>query len=485
VNTGNMAKTGNTANARLLAFMAAASLLAASCGNDSPAADSTPDTTAGSPTTTLPYEPAPLEWKSCDGVECADLTVPFDYFTQPSDTFTLRLSRQRALKSSERIGVLLVNPGGPGAPGRSLAQNAAYYFSRDIIDRFDIVAWDPRGTGESTPAVECIDDYDEYFAQPLTAETGQRFVDACAERSGAILPHVGTANSARDIEAIRRALGEETVSYFGFSYGGLLGLVWKSMFPDTARAIILDAPPSPIASRAERIASQASGFEKLLAEFLKEPARLTNWDTATNNPPEGITKHMVLAAAVSALYDQAAWTELDEALTAAATGDGSKIKSMYEGYFYQDEGFGDYRNTFEASIAISCVDDTQKTPLSDLNTIAPRLHEFFSPEELCSRWPVRSNEAYFFRGATENPTVIIGATDDPASPFIGVQATASVAGNVRLITVDERRHTSYFAVDCVTKLVDDYLINLDDVPNATCEAPESTTTSTTATTTTG
>ena len=460
---------------KTLAFTVAALLAATSCGDPAPSADPTPDTTTGSPTTTLPYEPTPLEWKSCDGVECADLTVPFDYFTQPSGTFTLKLSRQRALKSSERIGVLLVNPGGPGAPGRSLAQNAAYYFSRDVIDHFDIVAWDPRGTGESTPAVDCIDNYDDYFARPLTAETGQLFVDSCVESSGDILAHVGTANSARDIEAIRRALGEDTVSYFGFSYGGLLGLVWKSMFPDTARAIVLDAPPSPIASRAERIASQASGFETLLTEFLKEPERLANWDAATNNPPDGITRHMVIAAAISALYDQAAWDELDDALTTATSGDGSKIKAMYDGYFYQDEGFENFRNTFEASIAISCVDDTQNTPLGDLSTIAPRLHEFFSPDELCSRWPVRSSEAYFFRGSTKNPTVIIGATDDPASPFIGVQAAASVAGNVRLITVDERRHTSYFAVDCVTKLVDDYLIKLSDVPNTTCEASTTTT----------
>lgn len=455
-----------------------AMLLLASCGSDSPPADTTADTTSGSPITTLPYEAQSLEWKSCDGVECADLTVPFDYYTQPSGTFTLKLSRQRALKSDERIGVLLVNPGGPGAPGRSLAQNAAYYFSREIIDRFDIVAWDPRGTGESTPAIDCVDNYDDYFTQPLTAETGQRFVDACTDRSGAILPHVGTANSARDIEAIRRALGEETVSYFGFSYGGLLGLVWKSMFPETARAIVLDAPPSPIASRAERIASQAAGFEKLLVEFLKEPNRLANWDTATTNPPAGVTKHMVLAAAISALYDEAAWTELDDALSAAANGVGSKIEAMYRGYFYQDEGFEDFRNTFEASIAISCVDDTQDVPLGELSTIAPRLHEFFAPDELCTRWPVKSDETYFFRGSTDNPTVIIGATDDPASPFIGVQAAASVAGNVRLITVDARRHTSYLGVDCVTKLVDNYLINLADIPNTNCKPPTPTTTTT-------
>jgi pimeloyl-ACP methyl ester carboxylesterase len=466
---------------RRLVSLAVGSLLVAACGSGSSTSDSvpagSPDTTGVAPTTTLPYETQPLEWKSCDGVECAEIEVPFDYFTQPTGTFTLQLSRQRALKSSERIGVLLVNPGGPGAPGRSLAQNAAYYFSRDIIDRFDIVAWDPRGTGASTPAVDCIDDHDEYFAQPLSAESGQKFVDACTARSGAILPHVGTANSARDIEAIRRALGETTISYFGFSYGGLLGLVWKSMFPETVRAVVLDAPPSPIASRAERIASQASGFEKLLNEFLKKQESLTAWEAATTAPPEGITKHMVLAAAISALYDETAWTELDEAITAAADGDGSKIRAMYEGYFYQDEGFEDYRNTFEASIAVSCVDDTQNVPLGDLATIAPRLQEFFSPDELCSRWPARSDETYFFRGSTDNPTIIIGAIDDPASPYVGVQAAASVAGNVRLVTVDERRHTSYLVVDCVTKLVDDYLIDLADVPNTTCTTSDAITAS--------
>ena len=279
----NMVKT------KALALSVATVLVASSCGDSVPSTDTATDTTVTS-TSSLPFEPDALEWKSCNGVECAELVVPRDYFTQPSGTFTLKLSRQRALKSSERIGVLLVNPGGPGAPGSSLAQNAAYYFSRDLIDRFDIVAWDPRGTGESTPAIDCIDNYDDYFMQPLTADSGRQFVDACIERSGDILPHVGTANSARDIEAIRRALGEDEISYFGFSYGGLLGLVWKSMFPDTVRAIVLDSPPSPIASRAERIASQAAGFEKLLGEFLKTGERAANCTLVTANPPDGLTK---------------------------------------------------------------------------------------------------------------------------------------------------------------------------------------------------
>ncbi|MEY2627328.1 MAG: hypothetical protein RJB08_1087 [Actinomycetota bacterium] len=454
----------------------------AACGqggstDPSTTAPSATNTESASTTSSLPIEPKPLEWKGCNGVECAELEVPRDYFAQPSATFTLKLERQRALKPDERIGVLLVNPGGPGAPGSSLAQNAAYYFSRDVLDHFDIVAWDPRGTGESTPAIDCIDNYDDYFRQPFTAQSAKSFVDGCTQRSGDILDHVGTIDAARDMEAIRRALGEKQVSYFGFSYGGVLGLAWQSMFPSTVRASVLDAPPSPIASRAERIASQAEGFERVLNEFLKKNGLTSTFDSLTATPPDGLTKQMILAAAVSALYDEESWPELADALNAAKAGDVSKITALYQGYYYQDAGYEDYRNTFEASVAIACFDDTQRAQVGDIASFAPRLASFFAPDELCAQWPTKSKESYFFRGTTANPTVIVGATEDPASPFVGVQAAASVAGNVRLITVDARRHTSYLNVDCVTKLVDDYLIKLTPPPNATCKSNETTTVS--------
>lgn len=433
----------------------AALLVVASCGSGR---DKAPESAGATP----------LEWTSCNGVECATLDVPFDYTDPSRGTFTLKVSRQRALKPSERIGVLIVNPGGPGGPGVSLAQNAAFYFSRDVIDHFDIVAWDPRGTGESTPAVDCIDNYDDYFTRPFTPETAQSFIDECAKRSLDILPHVGTLDSARDIDALRRALGEKEVSYFGFSYGGVLGLAWQSLFPDTVRAMVLDAPPDPTASRAERITAQATVFESLLDEFLEPPKRTTAWNTVMASPPPGITPQMVLTVAISALYDEESWSELDAVLTAGAADDGSKIRAMYDGFYYQDEGFEDLRNTFEASIAISCVDDTERAPLGDLTKAAPRLHAFFAPDELCSRWPVRISGKYT-PTVPDGPILVIGATKDPASPFGGVQAAVRAAGNARLITVEGNRHTSYLAVDCVTKLVDDYLITLTDVPDTSCD----------------
>jgi pimeloyl-ACP methyl ester carboxylesterase len=179
---------------------------------------------------------------------------------------------------------------------------------------------------------------------------------------------------------------------------------------------------------------------------------------------------MVLAAAISALYDAESWGELDAALTSAAAGDGSKIRAMYDGFFYQDVGFEDLRNTFEASVAISCIDDVDRTTVGDLAQAAPRLHTFFAPDELCARWPSQASETSALVSDGDIPTLLVGATKDPASPFDGVRATARASDNSRLITVEGNRHTSYLAVDCVTRLVDAYLIDLTDPGDAMCPA---------------
>ncbi|NBN88778.1 MAG: hypothetical protein EBV24_00430, partial [Actinobacteria bacterium] len=160
----------------------------------------------------------------------------------------------------------------------------------------------------------------------------------------------------------------------------------------------------------------------------------------------------------------------DAALTSAAAGDGSKIRAMYDGFYYQDAGFEDLRNTFEASVAISCVDDADRTPVGDLAQVAPRLHTFFAPDQLCARWPARASETSALVSDGGTPTLIIGATKDPASPFAGVLATARESGNARLITVEGNRHTSYLGVDCVTHLVDAYLIDLTDPGDTMCPA---------------
>ncbi|NDC27662.1 MAG: alpha/beta fold hydrolase, partial [Actinobacteria bacterium] len=180
---------------------------------------------------------------------CSVLEVPYDYEDPAIGSFSLFVKKRSVEDPAKRIGSLLVNPGGPGFGGSSLADDAYYYFSSDLLERFDIIAWDPRGTGESTPAVDCVDTYDEYFGldsppdndEEIQAliDASQQFNDECLARSGEILPYISTEASARDMNSIRLALGEDKISYLGFSYGSELGATWATLFPDTVRAAVL------------------------------------------------------------------------------------------------------------------------------------------------------------------------------------------------------------------------------------------------------
>ncbi|NDE60052.1 MAG: alpha/beta fold hydrolase, partial [Acidimicrobiia bacterium] len=221
-----------------------------------------------------------IDWSDCGSdLECGYVDVPIDYSDPNSEMTSIYVTRHLASNSDERIGTLLVNPGGPGFGGSIFAERAENIFSSDLIDRFDILGFDPRGTGESQPAIDCIDDYDLYFAggdiTPDTQEEKDEIIDStrtfteeCFARSGDILPYVGTNNVARDMDMIRRALGEEKISYFGFSYGSELGSVWATMFPHTVRAAVLDGATDPEADGIEGTLQQNKGFETSIETFL-------------------------------------------------------------------------------------------------------------------------------------------------------------------------------------------------------------------------
>ena len=161
-------------------------------------------------------------------VETSSLKVPFDYNDPSKGEFDLFLARHLA-DPKQRIGSLLVNPGGPGFGGTDLAFSATNIYNKALLDHFDIVAWDPRGTGESTPYIDCVSNYDHYFnsvditpdtpaARQNAIDIAKEFAHQCELNNGSFLQYVGTNNSARDMDSIRKALGEATISYFGFSY---------------------------------------------------------------------------------------------------------------------------------------------------------------------------------------------------------------------------------------------------------------------------
>lgn len=450
-----------------------------------------------SPTTT---DVPRLEWSPCaPGTKsplCATLKVPFDYENPSLGSFSLKVVKRPAGDPGGRIGSLLVNPGGPGYGGSYLAESAESFFSGDLLARFDIVGWDPRGTGESTPAVDCIDEYDPYFALDPTPETPvqkQALIDAsaefnrgCSERSGAILAHISTNNTARDMDTLRRALGEDTISYFGFSYGSELGATWTTMFPDTVRAAVLDGSVDPSADYMEEGVLQAKGFENELTKFLAlcsdtpscpfhsagnaerafddlmESLDSSPLKVSANRAP--VNQAVALNAVAQAMYSSSMWGSLEQALADARRGDGAGLLDLNDQY-YERAADGTYGNELEAFLAISCIDSVIPDSVEEadksiprVREVAPRLWPVFTSQYSCHMWPAPADPRIDITGAGAGPIVVVGTTGDAATPLAGTRAMAGTLQDGRLIVVSANQHTGYGANACVVGAVDDYLI---------------------------
>ena len=484
---------------RPLTIAATLALTISACGNSS----SSSDTSAYPLDTTTEFVVNPIEWKPCDGststqVECGNIEVPFDYADPEQGSFVLYIKKLNAASPANRIGSMMVNPGGPGFGGSSLADDAQYYFSQDLIDHFDIIAWDPRGTGESTPAVNCVDTFDEYFgldSPPESPEEKQALIDAsqafndnCAQNSGAILPYISTMASAQDLNSLRLALGEEKVSYFGFSYGSELGTTWATMFPETVRAIVVDGAVDPNASSTEEGMNQAKGFEGQLATFLKQCSVKTTCAFHNGGKAESafdqlvldidatplevskdrtpVTQGVLFTAVAQAMYSDYYWPQLSEALNAARGGDGKGILQLYDDYYQRKED-GTYGNELEAFLAISCLDDPGATSTEEVDlhieefiAAAPRLGGNFAYGYSCALWPVKQASKVTITGKGAGPIVVVGTTGDPATPLDSARKMALGLEQGILIVVDANQHTGYGANNCVVKAVDEYLIKL-------------------------
>jgi pimeloyl-ACP methyl ester carboxylesterase len=488
-------------------------LVLASCGSNSTtnldSIDSAPTTSAA------PFVPASFVWKACDdsasttAVQCGTLDVPYDYNNPGAGTFTLYVKLRPATNPTLRIGSMMVNPGGPGFGGSSLADDADYYFSTDLTDHFDIIAWDPRGTGKSTPAVDCVDDYDQYFgidSPPETPEENQALIDAsqafndkCMTNSGEILPYISTQASATDMNSIRQALGEDKISYFGFSYGSELGATWATMFPQTVRAAVLDGAVDPHATSAEEGMAQAKGFEGQLSTFLaacsknkacefynggKSEAAFDSLLLALDAKPlvvsadrTQVTQGVAFTAVAQAMYSDSYWPQLEKALAGAQRGDGAGLLKLYDDY-YQRNDDGSYGNELEAFLAISCLDDPGATSVKEVEaavpnfvSAAPRLGANFGYGYSCALWPVKPANKVDVTGKGAGPIVVVGTTGDPATPLASTRKMAAALEQGVLLIVEANQHTGYGTNDCINTAVDSYLIKLTiPVSETTCKS---------------
>ena len=438
------------------------------------------------------------------GIDEGALEVPLDYDDPNGETITLYVVRHRAVAATRRIGSLLVNPGGPGYGGSSLAYGADGIYGQDLLDRFDIIGWDPRGTGLSQPAIDCVDDYDTYFgldSSPDTPEERQALIDAgtefgenCLRKNKEVLPFVSTENSARDMDSIRAALGEEEISYFGFSYGSELGTTWATLFPDTVRAAVVDGAVDPTVGYLEQNIQQAAGFEATFATFLAQCsatpsctfynggdaeaaydalAQEIDAQPITVDPDRTDVTQGVLTTAVSdAMYDQNYWPQLEQALADLQGGNGQGILDLYDDYYgYFGDGWSD---SLEAYFAIGCLDDPGSTGPDDLYSneaefaaAAPRLGRGWMAElTFCSVWPVPAATIVDITGRGAGPILVVGTTGDPATPLESTRNMAMALQDGHLVVVTADQHTGYGVNTCVNDAVDSYLIDpttpLDD-----------------------
>jgi pimeloyl-ACP methyl ester carboxylesterase len=520
---------------RRVAVIVTVALCAAACspGNDDIAATSasqTPivaDTTApsstpnaGGPSTESPlptgsdapetqpppppppaFEPQPIEWTQFnDAVDTGTVDVPVDYNDPGGPTFQLHLARYNALDQDNKIGTLLVNPGGPGFGGSVLAVRAADIYDGALRDRFDIIGWDPRGTGESAPVIDCVDDYDEYFAgddTPATdaertqiVDTAKRFAQGCAQRSGAILQHVGTNDSARDMDVIRRAVGEEKISYFGFSYGSELGAAWATLFPGTVRAMVIDGAADPDADTVESSIEQLRGFERALDKFLAQcsedegcpfnnrgdaagafDALMAQLDaapiaSAPDRPP--LNRAMAKVAVVQAMYRSSFWPALAQSLAAAQAGDGAGLLQFYDMYYERSQD-GTWGNELEAFRVIDCMDQALRPTVAEVDAetaafhdAAPRLVPVDSAGGYaCGFLPPPADPRIEVTAAGAGPVLVIGTTGDPSTPFDSTRAMADKLDDGRLVVVTADQHTGYGVNDCIVDVVNKYFVDLE------------------------
>lgn len=477
-------------------------------GSSSDTSGSTSAPATESTTSTTPVFPVePIVWKDCGteevpNVKCARLAVPYDYDNPGIGSFSLNMKKRPADKPKQSKGSLLVNRGGPGAESASMAPDAQFYFTQTILDHFDIIAFDPRGVGNTTPHVDCVDQYDTYFTSDATADTPEErqkliddataFAAECQKKSGEILPYISTKASATDMDTIRRALGEDKVSYFGFSYGSELGATWVSLFPETVRAAVFDGASDPNATYLQAGLDQAAGFERQLNSFFADCAKRTTCAIHNNGKPAAlfdelmrrldrdplfvaddrtlVTQTVGYTAAVDAMYSDALWPTFAEAIQAATdpkTPDGTGLLALYDDY-YQRQPDGSYDNLLEAFTAISCLDDRGDTSpdavdahLEDFLRVAPRLGGFFASGYTCALWPVESAPRQPITGIGNIPIVVVGTTGDAATPLESSRKMAAALSDGRLIVVMQDQHTGYGTSECVNTLVDNYLVDLD------------------------
>ncbi|GGV91303.1 proteinase [Streptomyces gelaticus] len=495
---------------RILAtVLGTAGLLISGCSGGSSKGTS-PSESATAPAPPVPagltsYYAQHLEWRDCgvEGFQCTTMIAPLDYEKPGSGDIELAVSRKEATGPGRRVGSLLVNPGGPGGSAIEYLQSyAAVGYPAQVRARYDMVAIDPRGVARSEPVV-CLsgpqmDTYTQVDQTPDDARevttlnnSFNEFADGCERHSGEILPHVSTVETARDMDMLRALLGDEKLHYVGASYGTFLGATYAGLFPGRVGRLVLDGAMDPSLDAAQLNREQTAGFEIAFQAFAADCVKKKDCPLGTTSTADAaqrmkrfftdldarpiatgearrLTESLGTTGVIAAMYDESAWPQLREALSAAQNGDGSGLLSLSDSY-YERRPNGTYANLMFANAAVNCLDlppaftgpEAVIRAVPDFEKTSPVFGRAFAWAALnCADWPVPPTGApHRIEAKGAAPIVVVGTTRDPATPYKWAQSLAGQLDSGTLLTYRGDGHTAYGrGSDCIDTAINTYLL---------------------------
>lgn len=451
------------------------------------------------PRPTGAVEEQQLNWSDCsDGFECADIFAPLDWTAETGEFIQVKLMRKIG---TESLPPILVNPGGPGsASTKWLREGYDTLGTNWLRENFQVLAFDPRGVGEST-AVECTDDalkdqvlygqspfpYGSEEDIQFSEEQIQRFAESC-QQTGPSPAYFNTQQTARDMELIRILLGQEQLNFLGFSYGTELGTTYAALFPDRVGKFVLDGAVDPNADSGTQLLGQIRGFDQALRAYLTDclqqascpfsgdvesaMAVIASFLKARETVPLPTDSERTLgiqpaiAGMIVTLYSQESWEYLSQAFDGAFDGDGTIFLLLADFYNDRDPEGGYLTNINEANFAISCADRAAQAERKELSAEIAQASVVFGryfsyPDLSCTGWPTGIGmQKLDYSVELANQPMVVGTTGDPATPYESAQALAELLG-AQLLTLRGEGHTAYGSNGCVNSLVDAYLEGVD------------------------